>query len=155
MFTATWLGLYYRPWCGKITKSARAALDPRLDHWRRAGLLASFLLLKRAHILNYYRSWSRGDNTFGSIRLSICLSVCPSVRLFVCWCSPAFFSVGVQNGCCKRNYCKPYHAYGIVLYAFPVMNNLFIAIYFKFTCCKHHAVQNFLRAVIPFADSVT
>ena len=51
-----------------------------------------------------------------------------------------------QTTVSKRNYCTPY---GILLHTFPAMSYIFlmkyifIAIYFKFACCKHRAVQNF------------
>ncbi len=56
-----------------------------------------------------YRPRSRGDNAFGSIRLSVCLSVCMSVCLYVClfelsclnrltYNHRVFISRSIQNG---------------------------------------------------------
>ena len=44
----------------------------------------------------YYRPRSRGDNTFGSVRLSVCVCVCPSSPVLKH--HRVFISRSIQNG---------------------------------------------------------
>ncbi len=88
---------YHRIWREELLKEPyvwRAPLAPLvLCVYYVRGFLSASLLLMSSHAFftgsfhqNFYRPRSRGDNMFGSIRPSICLSVCLSgfVRSILC-----------------------------------------------------------------------